>query len=192
MPEVPVNHNGNLILSALTSLEHERLASHLEYVEFPLGKILYEPEEPIRYAYFPLRGAVSIVTVLRGGGSVEAGVIGNEGIVGLPLALGTEMESNRRAQVQVAGSGMRMRAAAFKTGFKRGERLHDLALSYLHAFITQISQTAACNRMHRLEERLAAGVPGSTKLRRVGVDAGVHSADAGRQTRGRQRRGHHA
>lgn len=155
MPEASINDESNLILSALTSHEYERLSPHLEYVELPLGKTLYDPEEPIRYAYFPLRGAVSIVTVLRDGGCVEAGVIGNEGIVGIPLVLGTQMELNRRAQVQIAGSGLRLKAAALKEEFKRGERLHDLLLSYLHAFITQLSQTAACNRMHRLEERLA-------------------------------------
>lgn len=145
----------NLIFSALPPDEYERLSSHLEEVELPLGKVLYSPEESIRHAYFPLSGAVSIVTVLRDGGSVEAGVIGNEGVVGIPLVLGVDIEPNRRAQVQIAGSGMRLKASVLKDEFKRGERLHDLLLRYLHAFITQLSQTAACNRMHRLEERLA-------------------------------------
>jgi CRP-like cAMP-binding protein len=153
--ETQANHKSNLILRALPSREYERLSTHLEYVELPLGKILYNPEEPIRHAYFPLSGAVSIVTVLRDGGSVEAGVVGNEGIVGIPLVLGTEMELNRRAVVQIAGSGLKLKAPVFNGEFKRGERLHDLLLNYLHAFITQLSQTAACNRMHRLEERLA-------------------------------------
>ncbi|HKS29599.1 MAG TPA: Crp/Fnr family transcriptional regulator [Pyrinomonadaceae bacterium] len=150
-----INHKSNLILNALPTQEYERLYTHLEYVELPLGKILYDPEEPIRHAYFPLRGAVSVVTVLRDGGSVEAGVIGKEGVVGIPLVLGRETELNRRAVVQIQGSGLRLKATALTEEFRRGERLHDLLLSYLHAFITQISQTAACNRMHRLEERLA-------------------------------------
>jgi CRP-like cAMP-binding protein len=150
-----INYKSNLILSALPKQAYERLASHLEYVGLPLGKVLYDPEEPIRHAYFPLRGAVSIVTVLRDGGSVEAGVIGNEGMVGFPIILGTNTEFNRRAQVQLSGSGLKVRAGALQGEFRRGEQLHDLLLNYLHAFITQISQTAACNRMHRLEERLA-------------------------------------
>lgn len=155
MPEASISHQNNLILNALPTQEFERLSSYLEDVELPLGKILYEPEEPIRHAYFPLSGAVSIVTVLSNGSSVEAGVIGSEGVAGVPLVLGTEMEMNRRAQVQMAGRGLRLKASVLKAEFKRGERLHDLLLRYLHAFITQISQTAACNRMHRLEERLA-------------------------------------
>lgn len=150
-----INHKSNLILSALPPPEYERLSTHLEYVELPLGKVLYNPEEPIKYAYFPLGGAVSIVTVLRDGDSVEAGVVGKEGVIGIPLVLGTKTELNRRAVVQIAGSGLRLKAAAFTEEFNRGKHLHDLLLSYLHAFITQLSQTAACNRMHRLEERLA-------------------------------------
>lgn len=153
--EAHINHKSNLILNSLPLQEYERLSTHLEYVELPLGKVLYYPEEPIKHAYFPLRGAVSIVTVLRDGGSVEAGVVGNEGVVGIPLILGTEMELNRRAIVQVAGGGLRLKAAAFTEEFKRGERLQALLLSYMHAFITQLSQTAACNGRHRLEERLA-------------------------------------
>lgn len=82
-------------------------------------------------------------------------MIGNEGVVGIPLILGTEIELNRRALVQVAGNGVRLKATAFTEEFNRGARLHNLLLNYLHAFITQLSQTAACNRMHRLEERLA-------------------------------------
>jgi CRP-like cAMP-binding protein len=153
--EPHINQKSNLILNALPSQERERISTHLEYVELPLGKTLYNPEEPIRHAYFPLTGAVSIVTVLRDGSSVEAGVIGNEGVVGIPLVLGTEMELNRRAVVQIAGSGLKLKATTLNEEFRRGEQLHDLLLSYLHAFITQLSQTAACNRMHRLDERLA-------------------------------------
>jgi hypothetical protein len=110
MPEASVNHKTNLILNALPPQEYVRLSNYLEYVELPVGKTLYEPEEQIRHAYFPLQGAVSIVTVFRDGGSVEAGVVGNEGIVGIPLLLGTEMELDRRAQVQIAGSGLRLKA----------------------------------------------------------------------------------
>lgn len=149
------NYKDNLILNGLTTEEHERLAPQLEYVELPLGMVLYEPEEPIKYGYFPLRGAASVVTILMDGGSVEAGVTGNEGLVGIPLILGTDIEINRRAQVQIAGNGLKLRAEVLKEEFNRDAHFRELLLRYLHVFITQISQTAACNRMHRLEERLA-------------------------------------
>lgn len=155
MPEASINYRHNLILSALPAEEYERLSSQLEFVELPLGMILYDLEEPIRYAYFPLSGAVSLVTVLRDGGSVEAGVIGNEGMVGIPLVLGTELELNHRAQAQVAGSALRLKAAALQKEFRSSERLRSLLLRHLHAFMTQVSQTVACNRMHKLDERLA-------------------------------------
>lgn len=149
------NYKDNLILKALTPEEQERLVPHLEYVELSLGTVLYEPEEPIRYAYFPLSGAASVVTMLTDGGSVEAGVIGKEGMAGIPLILGCDVELNRRVQIQVASSGLKLRAGVLKEEFSRDAHLRALLLRYLQAFITQISQTAACNRAHRLEARLA-------------------------------------
>lgn len=155
MREAGINYGNNQILSALTPDEYESLSPHLEYVELPLGKVLYEMEEPIRQAYFPLSGTVSIVTVLRDGGSIEAGVIGKEGLVGMPLVLATDSAANRRAQVQMAGTALKIKAAPFVNEFKKSERVRFLLLSFLHAFITQVSQTVACNGMHRLEDRLA-------------------------------------
>jgi CRP-like cAMP-binding protein len=155
MTEAGINYGKNQLLSALTPQEYESLSPHLEYTELSLGKVLHEMEEPIKHAYFPLSGTVSIVTVLRDGGSVEAGVVGNEGVVGMPLVLGTEAAANSRAQVQIAGDALKIKAAPFVNAFKRNERVRTLLLSYLHAFITQISQTVACNGMHRLEDRLA-------------------------------------
>jgi CRP-like cAMP-binding protein len=155
MSEASINYQHNLILSALSGEEYARLSSQLEFVELPLGLTLYDLEEPIRHAYFPLSGTVSLVTVLRDGNSVEAGVIGNEGLVGIPLVLGAEVELNRRAQVQIAGSALRLKASALQKEFKGSEQLRSLLLRYLHAFITQISQSVACNRMHKLEDRLA-------------------------------------
>lgn len=155
MSEASINYQQNLILGALPGEEYARLSSQLEFVELPLGLTLYDLEEPIRHAYFPLSGTVSLVTVLRDGNSVEAGVIGNEGIVGIPLVLGTEVELNRRAQVQIAGSALRLKASVLQKEFKGSEPLRSLLLRYLQAFITQISQTVACNRMHKLEDRLA-------------------------------------
>lgn len=148
-------YKSNLILSALPGEYYGSIAKHLEYVELPLGMILYDLEEPIEHAHFPLRGTVSVVTVLENGASIEAGIIGNEGMAGIPLILGTEVELNRRAQVQIAGSALRIKAALIREEFSREERLRGLLLRYLHAFITQITQTAACNRVHSLEQRLA-------------------------------------
>jgi CRP-like cAMP-binding protein len=155
MIEAGINYRSNLVLNALPSEEYESLTPRLEYVELPLGKVLYDLEEPITHAYFPLSGTVSIVTVLRDGGSVEAAVIGNEGVLGIPLVLGTERASNQRAQVQIAGSALKIRSALFIDEFKRREHLRSLLLNFLHAFITQISQTVACNGTHRIEDRLA-------------------------------------
>ena len=167
MTELAINHKNNLILSALTAYEYARIASHLEYVELPLGKVLYDPEEPIRHAYFPLQGAVSIVTVLRDGGSVEAGVIGNEGVVGLPIVLGAEMELNRRAQVQLAGSGLKVKASALQNEFKRGERLHDLLL-HIPACLYHTAFTDGGLQPHAspggAPSAVASGLPGSFKL----------------------------
>ena len=155
MIEPSVNFKRNRILGALETEEFERLSQQLEYVELPLATVLYDADEPIRHAYFPLRGTVSIVTVLEDGIAVEAGVIGNEGIAGLSLVLGYTTEVNRRAMIQIPGSGLRIKAEALTAESNRSRSFRDLLLRYLHAFITQISQTAACNRIHRVDERLA-------------------------------------
>jgi CRP-like cAMP-binding protein len=150
-----IEYRNNLILGALPPDEYERVAHHLEFVELPTGTVLYDLEEQIKFGCFPLEGAVSIVTILKDGSSVEAGITGNEGIVGIPLLLGRETEFNRRAVVQIAGKGLRIRGTALQKEFERSEHLRALMLGFIHAFLTQIAQTAACNRAHRLEERLA-------------------------------------
>lgn len=155
MIEASVNIKRNRILGALVPEVFERLARQLEYVELPLGIVLYDAEEPIRHAYFPLHGTVSILTVLEDGAAVEAGVIGNEGMAGISLILGYRMEVNRRALIQIPGSGMRIKAEAFIEEINRNGPFRDLLLCYLQAFITQISQTAACNHIHHVDERLA-------------------------------------
>ncbi len=155
MIEPSVNFKRNRILGALETEEFERLSQQLEYVELRLGTVLYDADEPIRHAYFPLSGTVSIVTVLEDGMAVEAGVIGNEGMAGISLVLGYTTEVNRRAMIQIPGSGLRIKAEALTEESNRSRSLRDLLLRYLHAFITQISQTAACNRIHRVDERLA-------------------------------------
>ncbi|HEV2763611.1 MAG TPA: Crp/Fnr family transcriptional regulator [Pyrinomonadaceae bacterium] len=159
--EALMNHNGdsthpqtNRILSALPKDEYERLAPHLEYVEHPLGKVLYEPGEPIHHAHFPYRGTISVTLPTENGSEAEVGVIGREGMFGLPVVLGTD-SAPLRAMVQVPGGGVRLRADLLKAELSRGGQLNGLLLRYAQAFFVQTAVTAACNRLHDLQERLA-------------------------------------
>lgn len=144
----------NRILNALSRSEFEHLSPHLERVRLSGGEILYRPEEPITHIYFPDRGTVSLVSAFEGGGMVEVGMVGNEGMFGVCVFLGS-MTTPLLAQVQLPGEGFRMRADVLKREFARGGTLQDLLLRYTQAFITQVTQVAACNRAHTLEERLA-------------------------------------
>ena len=144
----------NRILKALPLEEYERLSTHLEPVSMPLGEILYHPDEPITHVYFPNHGTVSLVSNLEDGTSVEVGMVGNEGMFGVCVFLGS-ISTPLLAQVQLPGDGLRMRANVLKSEFKKGGQLQDLLLRYTQAFITQIAQTAACNRAHTVEGRLS-------------------------------------
>ena len=146
--------NENRILAALPSEEYDRLSSHLQIVPLCVGEILHMPEQSIEYVYFPMTGVGSLLAMLEGGETVEAGVVGREGIVGIPVVLGVE-SSSTQALVQGAGAAARIRAGAFKTFMTNGERLHVLLLRYTQTMFTQIAQTAACNRAHSVHERLA-------------------------------------
>ncbi|HVF50479.1 MAG TPA: Crp/Fnr family transcriptional regulator [Pyrinomonadaceae bacterium] len=144
----------NRILNALTLSEHERLTPYLEAVNLSAGEVLYQPEQPITHVYFPNRGTVSLVSTFEDGGSVEVGMVGNEGMFGVSIFLGS-ISTPLLAQVQMAGEGLRMRADVLRREFKKGGQLQDMLLRYTQAFITQIAQTAACNRAHPIEGRLA-------------------------------------
>jgi CRP-like cAMP-binding protein len=144
----------NLILNALPPEEYERLSTHLEPVALPLGKVLYHPEERITHVYFPNQGTVSVVCVLEDGKTVEVGMVGNEGMFGVCVFLGS-VTSPLEAIVQLPGHALRMRADVLREEFKKGKHLQDLLLRYTQAFIIQIAQTAACNRAHPLEGRIA-------------------------------------
>jgi CRP-like cAMP-binding protein len=144
----------NQILNALTRDELERLSLRLEYVKMPLGKVLCVPDEPITHVYFPNSGAVSIVSTFEDGDSVEVGMVGNEGMFGVCVFLGS-IATPLEAIVQIAGDGLRMRADVLKAEFKKGGQLQDLLLRYTQAFLTQIAQGAACNRAHDVGGRLA-------------------------------------
>jgi CRP-like cAMP-binding protein len=144
----------NRILNALTPSEFESLAPHLDPVNLSSGEVLCRPEEPVTHVYFPSRGTVSVVSTFEDGTSVEVGMVGNEGMFGVCVFLGT-VSTPLLAQVQLPGEGLRMRAEVLRKEFQKGGQLQDLLLRYTQAFMTQIAQTAACNRAHGVEGRLA-------------------------------------
>ena len=144
----------NRILNALTRPEYDRLTPHLEAVKMWPGEVLYQPEQPITHVYFPNTATVSLVTTFADGGGVEVGMVGNEGMFGVCVFLGTA-SMQLLAQVQMAGEGLRMRADVLSEEFEKCGPLQDLLLRYTQAFIVQITQTAACNRAHHIEGRLA-------------------------------------
>ncbi|HEY9401743.1 MAG TPA: Crp/Fnr family transcriptional regulator [Pyrinomonadaceae bacterium] len=153
-PNAPSTPIRNRVLNALPPEELERLSAYLEPVELTLGEVLYRPNEPITHVYFPNVGTVSIVCQFQDGKGVEAGMVGNEGMFGVCVFLGS-VTSPLQAVVQLPGDALRMRADLLREEFKRGEHLQDLLLRYTQAFIIQIAQTAACNRIHPLDGRLA-------------------------------------
>jgi CRP-like cAMP-binding protein len=144
----------NQLLAALSETEYQRLVPNLELVSLPLNKVIYEPGEAIRYVYFPHQALVSLVSTMENGSTVEVGLVGNEGMVGLPVIWGGDTTTTK-AFVQVADSGSRMKASLLKIEFDRGDQLQTLLLRYMQALHTQISQLAACNRLHMIEARLA-------------------------------------
>ncbi len=144
----------NQLLTALPDQEYQRLVPHLEEVSLTLGQILYQPGEPILHVYFPNRAMVSLVTLLTNGSTTEVGMVGKEGMVGIPVFLADGMAINQ-AIVQLEGTGMKMDASILKREFDRRARLQQLLLCYTQTLLNQVSQTAACNRQHQLEQRLA-------------------------------------
>lgn len=144
----------NRILASLSAEAYARLMPHLEAVELPLGKVLSEPDEPIHYVYFPNRGTISLVVMLADGSEVEAGVVGNEGMLGLAVALGTN-SSPLQAIVQIPDGAMKLKASVLMQEFNRHEKLYDMLLRYSQTLFIQTAQTAACNRLHHLDGRLA-------------------------------------
>ena len=144
----------NKILAALPAIEYNRLLPHLTPVSLPSGQTLYDVDERIEYVYFVDTAVVSLVTHLRDGDSVEVGMVGGEGMVGLSVAHGDDVAQNH-AVVQIADGAMRMKAGALIKEMKRGGRLQGLLMRYSLTLLKQASQTAACNRNHALGERLA-------------------------------------
>ena len=143
----------NHLLDALPTGDLERFAEHLELVTMSLGDVLYESGSTMRYVYFPTTSIVSLLYVMEDGASAEIAVVGNEGILGISLFMGGETTPSR-AVVQSAGHGYRLKAALIKTEFARfGPTMH-LLLRYTQALITQMSQTAVCNRHHSVDQQL--------------------------------------
>jgi CRP-like cAMP-binding protein len=144
----------NRILDALPPEDYERLAAHLQPVSFTLGQVLYHPEQRIDYLYFPLGSMISTVSRLSDGTSVEVGVTGFEGVLGIPALLGVA-ESPHDCMVQLPDGAIKVKVEAMKSEFKRGGALHDLLLRYTQSLILMTSQLATCNRAHTVGERLA-------------------------------------
>ena len=143
---------GNRLLASLPEAEWQRWLPQLERVEMPLAKVLYESGSTLSHVYFPTTAIVSLLYVMESGASAEIAVVGNEGVVGISLFMGGESTPSR-AVVQSAGEGYRLEAAVIKEEFKRAPVLH-LLLRYTQALITQMSQTAVCNRHHSLDQQL--------------------------------------
>jgi len=144
----------NLLLAALPADVLERLAPNLEPVGLPLGKVIYESGVQMKHVYFPTSGCIiSMLYVMADGSSAEIAVVGDEGVVGIALFMGGDTTPSR-ALVQSAGYGFRLEARALQAEFGRHTGLQTLLLRYTQALITQMSQTAVCNRHHSLEQQL--------------------------------------
>jgi CRP-like cAMP-binding protein len=152
VPAPPTPHQNHL-LDALPVAEFDRLSPHLELVPMPLGEALYESGGHLQHVYFPTTSIVSLLYVLADGASAEIAVVGNEGILGISLFMGGETTPSR-AVVQSAGYGYRLKAQLLKQEFNRAGPVLHLLLRYTQALITQMAQTAVCNRHHSVDQQL--------------------------------------
>lgn len=144
----------NSLLAALPRKSYLRLLPGLVPIELGFGDVLYEPGKPIRDVYFPGQSLVSLLTLVEGHLALEVGLVGREGMVGVPLALGIDA-SPVRALVQGAGPAVRMNAVRFRREFSDSPPLQAALYRYVHTLMAQISQTAGCNRFHVVQARLA-------------------------------------
>jgi len=147
------NPHQNHLLAALPASDYARIAAHLELIPMGLGDVLYESGAKLRYVYFPTTSIVSLLYVMEDGASAEIAIVGNEGILGISLFMGGDTTPSR-AVVQSAGHGYRLKAELLKVEFARfGPSMH-LLLRYTQALITQMAQTAVCNRHHSVDQQL--------------------------------------
>jgi len=149
-PDGPVK---NRLLAALPLTEYERLRPQLQEASFALGEVVYEFGGQLDYVYFPTTSIVSLLYTMENGTSAEMGLTGNDGVVGIALFMGGGTMPNR-AVVQSAGGAIRMKAKLLQDEFALGGKFQQLLLRYTQALITQISQTAVCNRLHSVEQQL--------------------------------------
>jgi CRP-like cAMP-binding protein len=143
----------NQLLAALPKAELHRWLPHLEYVDLRLGEVLYEAGGTLSHVYFPTTAIVSLLYVMKNGESAEIAVVGNDGVVGISLFMGGDSTPSR-ALIQSAGGAYRLSAQLMKDEFDRGGPVLHLLLRYTQALITQMVQTAACNRHHSLDQQL--------------------------------------
>ena len=143
----------NWILTTLPRKEYVALFPHLEAVTLPQGETIYMPDDHIRYVYFPIKGMVSLVSITGGGDTIEVAMVGNEGMLGIPVVLGGDT-TPYQAEVQIAGDGLKMKAHVLRDIFSQGGTLQELLLRYTNLLIGQLSQSAVCNRFHTVGQRL--------------------------------------
>jgi len=143
----------NHLLAALAENEFARLKPDLEPVLLPLGKVIYESGEQLEYIYFPTTAIISLLYIMENGSTAEIGMAGNDGLVGIALFMGGSTTPNR-AVVQSAGNAFRLRSKALRSEFQLGGDFQNILLRYTQYLMTQISQTAVCNRLHSVEQQL--------------------------------------
>ena len=141
-------------MAALRPEEYRRLLPHLETVSLPQQYVLYEPGAPITHVYFPISCVVSLLTIMEDGTAAEAATVGNDAMIGLSLFLGADRAVSK-ALCQVSGDAVRMTATAFREALARGGALPWVLRRYMHVLFNQVVQTAACNSVHRVEQRCA-------------------------------------
>jgi CRP-like cAMP-binding protein len=151
--DLPTGARENLLLAALPPADLQRLRPLLQEVHFSLGQTLYESCEELNHIYFPTTSVITLLYTMEDGSTAEMGLVGNDGVVGIALFLGGEATPNR-AVALIAGHAYQMRSSALREEFARGGPLQLVLLRYTQALITQISQTAVCNRLHSVEQRL--------------------------------------
>lgn len=144
----------NQLLAALPLAHYRRISPYLDFLSFDAGQVLCLSGELMNMAYFPLTCMISLVSIMEDGSTTEISLVGNEGMVGLPIVLGGGL-SLSQAVVQIKGTVLRLDAQLLKQEFSKQESLHKLMLLYTQARLIQVAQNAACNRQHTIEERLA-------------------------------------
>jgi CRP-like cAMP-binding protein len=153
MPVMPGNLAANRLLAALPGAVYERLRPALESTSLALGEGVYDCGKPMTHVYFPTTSVVSLIYTMEDGATAEMGLVGKEGVVGIAMFMGGDTTPNQ-AVAQVTGGALRMKASALLEEFRRGGAFQLALLRYTQALITQISQTAVCNRLHPVEKRL--------------------------------------